>query len=325
MPEPTRPRAALLNADRLDFDGRLSFADLEQVVELIRHQATEPEQVIERASGCRVLISKEMPLPAEVIAGLPEEVRLICEAGTGYDNVDLAAAQRRGIAVCNVPGYSTDAVAQLTICFVLMLSTGVDRLIRSVETGDQGDFRDRLRPLHSEVRGKTLGVIGAGTIGRRVIRLARAFGMKVLVYSRSQRRWEDPEIVQVELKRLLAGSDFVSLHCPLSDDTRHLIRAETLDAMKPGACLVNTARGGLVEPRDLAEALDSGRLAAAALDVQDPEPLPEDSVLWSMDSVILTPHIGWKAIEARQRLIAAVAENVKAFLDGAPIHLVRPS
>lgn len=316
--------AALLNARRLDFDGRLSFAPVESAVDrLIRYEATDPGQVVERAQECEILITKELRLRPEVIKHLPKDVGLICEAGTGFDNIDLHATAKRGILVCNVPGYSTHAVAQLALSFILTLSTGVHRLTRSVEARDLTDFQDRLRPPHAEVRGKTLGVIGAGAIGQEVIRLARAFGMNVLVYNRSEREWADPEIEQVGLAELLGKSDFVSLHCPLADDTYQIIRAETLDQMKDGACLINTARGGLVHHEDLVRALESGQVAGAALDVQDPEPPPEDNVLWSMPNVILSPHIGWKAIEARERLVEAVADNVKAYMAKAPTNVVR--
>ena len=320
MNNATIPKAALLNSGRLDFDGRLSFDELETVVDLTRYDATEPDQVVARAHGCRILITKEMPLPAAV--ELPKSVELICEAGTGFDNIKLTAARKRGITVCNVPDYSTHAVAQLTFCLILALSTGVHKLIQNVAAGDREDFHGGLRPRSSEVLGKTLGVIGAGAIGGRVIQLARAFEMDVLVHKLSPGSWDDDHIQQVSLAELLAKSDFVTLHCPLDETTHHIIRAETLDAMKRGAYLINTARGGLVHQEDLAAAVTSGRIAGAALDVQDPEPPPRDNVLWSTPDSILTPHIGWKALEARQRLIAGVARNIQAYLDGTPIHVV---
>lgn len=322
MHNESKKKAALLNASRLDFDGRLTFKSLEAAVDVIRYEATNPDQVVERAHGCEILISKELPLRKGVIERLPHEVRLICEAGTGFDNIKLAAAKKKGILVCNVPGYSTPSVAQLTICLILALSTGMHRLIRSVAARDFADFQGGLRPLHWEAQGKTLGVIGAGAIGERVIRLARAFDMAVLVYNPSPRTWADRGISQVSLEELLAKSNFVSLHCPLADDTHHLIRSKTIRDIKQGAYLINTARGSLVNQEDLVEALESGQLAGAALDVQDPEPLPEDHVLWSMENVILTPHIGWKSIEARQRLVEKVAGNIRAFLNGTPTNVV---
>lgn len=317
--------AALLNARRLNFDGRLTFDSLEAAVNVIPYDATNSDQVVKRAHGCKIIISKELSLPKGVIERLPDEVRLICEAGTGVDNIALSATEKKNITVCNVPDYSTSSVAQLTMSFILALSTGMNRLIRNVTVRDLADFQAQLRYLHSDVEGKTLGVIGAGAIGERVIRLARAFDMAVRVYSPSPRSWSDKEIQQVELEEVLEASHFVSLHRPYKNDTVPLIRAETIGQMKQRPYLVNTARGRLVNHEDLAEALESGQLAGAALDVQYPEPLPEDHVLWSMENVILTPHIGWKSIEARKRLVEKVAENIKGFLSGPPINVVNPT
>jgi glycerate dehydrogenase len=316
-------KAVLLNARRLDFDDRLDFGPLAEVAEVVRHEDSAPGEIPERARGCAVLVGKELPLGAETIAALPEEVGLVCEAGTGFDNVDLAAAAARGLLVCNVPGYSTGAVAQLALCQVLSLLTGVHRVARHLAAGDEGDFRGALRHAPREVEGKVLGVVGAGAIGRRVIRLARAFGMRVLVHTRSRTGLEgDPGVEAVSLDALLAGSDVVSLHCPLSEATRHVVRRETLARMRPGAFLVNTARGGLVHQGDLVEALASGHLAGAALDVQDPEPLPAGHPLWSAPNVLLTPHVGWKALEARRRLVREVAANVRAWQQGTPRNVV---
>lgn len=320
----TRPdtRAALLNAGRLNFDGRLRFAAVEAAADLVCYDATDPAQVVERAAGCAILITKELPLRRDVITRLPASVRLICEAGTGFDNIDLGAATERGITVCNVPGYSTTSVAQLTMDFILALSTGLHRLIRGVEGGDLADSQGPLRSLHSDVQGKTLGVIGAGAIGERVIRLGRALDMSVRVHSRSRRAWTDAQIRQQSLADVFAESDFVSLHCPYSAGTRHTIRAETLGWMRRSAYLINTARGGLVNHDDLVDALNEGKLAGAALDVQDPEPLPPGHALWRMSNVILTPHIGWKAVESRVRLIEGVAGNIRAFLAGTAVNVV---
>jgi glycerate dehydrogenase len=314
-------KAVLFNAERLNFDGRLSFQPIEAVVDLVCYDCTDPDQAIARAAGCEILITKELYLHG-LVEQLPSEVRLICEAGTGYNNIDLEAASKRNILVCNVPHYSTHAVAHVTVMFVLAMSTGLPRLIRDVEKGDRTDWA---RPSHFEASGKTLGVIGAGAIGGEVIRLARAMGMAVRVYSRSKRTWPDGGIRQVTLPELLAESHFVSLHVPLTDETRRLICTETLAQMRRGAYLINTGRGDLVEHHHLADALASGQLAGAALDVQDPEPLPDGHVLWSMDNVILTPHLGWKALESRHRLVVTVAENIRAFRENAPINAVNRS
>ncbi|MBN4056927.1 D-2-hydroxyacid dehydrogenase [bacterium AH-315-J21] len=293
-------RAALLNSNRLNFDGNLSYSPIEAVVELVYFETTEAEEIAEHSRGCEILISKEHKLDDAAIERLPDEVRLICEAGTGVDNISFEAAAKRNIEVCNVADYSTSHVAQLAINFLLTMSSGWHR-----GPGSSSGI--------SEVRGKILGVIGAGAIGEEVIRLARSHRMSVLVYNPSVRSWDDECVQQVELKKLLEESDFITLHCPLKGGTRHMIRAETICNMKQGAYLINTARGGLIDHGDLADALRSGRLAGVALDVQEPEPLPEDNSLRSMVNVILTNHIGWKSIESRNRLIAAVAEHIREY------------
>ncbi len=320
-----KPRVALLNWARLNFDQRLNHTQLDAFTSVTSFRATEPLQFVEHAGSNRILVSKELEMGRDIIQGLPAQVEMICEAGTGFDNIDTNAARARGMVVCNVPGYSTESVAQLTLGFILALSTGMHRVSRSVATGDRKDFDLAPRPMHSETLGKTLGVIGGGTIGGRVVQLARAFGMEVRVTSRNPRRYDDKHITWVpvtDLDRFLEECDFVTLHCPLSDETRHLINRKRLGRMRKTAFLINTARGELVEPEALNEALRTEQIAGAALDVQDPEPPPADSVLWTLPNVILTPHIGWKSIEARERLMDVVAGNIKAYLEGSPINTV---
>ena len=312
-------RIAIVNRDRLDWDGRLSFEALASVGEIVSFaDDASAAQLAQRAAGATVLITKEIAVPAEAIAALPDSVRLICEAGTGFNNIDLAAAAARGIAVCNVPAYSTDAVAQLVLTALLNLSSGMCQQQRMLARGDLSNFEGAaLHVPHFELAGKTLGLVGGnGAIGARVATLAEAFGMRVLLSSRSS---------GVSLDELLAASDFVSLHCPLNEGTRHLIDARALALMKPSACLVNTARGAVVDEAALVDALRRGVLTGAALDVQECEPPPADSPLYSLDNVILTPHIGWKRIETRQRCVEAVAANVAAFLGGKPTNIVSPS
>ena len=313
-------RAVFLSATKVDFDGAVDFSALEAVAELTRHGTVDPTDIPRLAAGCQVVISKEVPLRSQTIAALPETVALICEAGTGTDNIDLAAARERGILVCNAPGYSTGAVAQLTLTFVLMLFSGTHQLLRRAGQGDQSDHRVRLGSAHHEVAGRTLGLIGVGAIGGRVAELARAVGLRVLVPATSRTRIAGVE--RVSREALLARSDVVSLHCPLTPDTRHLVDADFLATMRSGAFLVNTSRGGLVDHTALTAALERGHLAGAALDVQDPEPLPADHPLWSRPDVILTPHMGWKAHEARSRLIEIVADNLASFAAGSPVHVV---
>lgn len=313
-------RSVLLNAARLDYDGALDLSPLERLGALTRHEASAPHEVPARADGHAVLITKELKLGPEVIAQLPPSVRLICEAGTGYDNIDLAAARARDIAVCNAPGYSTSAVAQLAMTFVLDQAASLSRRQRELALGQLDRFAAPPRLPLAEVQGKALGVVGFGAIGREVARLARAFGMEVLVHTR--RPVAAPEVRQVELDALFRRSDFVTLHCPLTAETRHLVDRRRLRLMKPGAFLVNVARGAIVREADLVEALRAGELAGAALDVQDPEPPPPGSPLYQLEQVVLTPHIGWKPVEARQRLIELVARNIAAHRAGKAINRV---
>ncbi len=316
-------KIVFLNAARIDFDNRLDFASIERISAVTRHQDSAPEQVPERVAGQQVVITKEMPLDAELIDRLPPSVELICEAGTGYNNIDIAAARRKGISVCNIPSYSTEAVAQLVITFLLNWSVSLTRQQAMVDKKDFSNFSGRPAVPLFELQGKTLGLVGgAGAIGQEVTRIARALGMTVLVSSRSQRSWDDPGIRSASLEELLRRSDAVSLHCPLTAETRHLIDKEKLQLMKPAALLINTARGPIIQEAHLIEALQQGVIAGAALDVQDPEPPAANNPLFAMDNVMLTPHIGWKRQETRQRLIELTAKNIAAFIEGTPLNVV---
>jgi glycerate dehydrogenase len=184
------------------------------------------------------------------------------------------------------------------------------------------NFTKHLMSSHVELQNKTLGIIGAGSIGQQVIKVALALGMNILVYNRTPKSWSDSNIHTATLEELLKKSDYVSLHCPLTPDTKHLINKERLSLMRPSAFLINTSRGGLIKETDLIEALQAGKIAGAALDVQDPEPPELTNPLFTMNNVIMTPHIGWKPYEARQRLIKLLAGNIEAFIQGKPINVV---
>lgn len=316
-------KTVFLNASRIDFDASLDFSVIEQVTEVTRYDDSQPEQILDRLVGQHIVITKEMPVSGELIAKFPDSVELICEAGTGYNNIDIAAARKKGIAVCNIPSYSTEAVAQLVITFLLGWSISLNRQLTMIQQQDFSNFSQAAQVAMFELGGKTLGLIGgSGAIGREVIKLSRALGMKVLVASRNPIRWDDPAVTSVSLDELLKCSDAVSIHCPLSDETRHLIDYEKLQLMKSSALLINTARGPIINELDLIAALQSGTIAAAALDVQDPEPPATDNPLFTMDNVFLTPHIGWKRLETRQRLLTVVAGNITSFLSGSPINVV---
>ncbi len=311
-----------LNAARLDFDGKLDFAPLANLGALTVYPASQEAEILPRLADAQVVISKELPLGGALISQFPASVELICEAGTGYNNIDLAAARAKGITVCNIPGYSTAAVAQLAITFILSFSSSLVRQQAMLQAGDRRNFIGPLRLPHREIQNQTLGVIGAGAIGREVLRLGQAMGMKLLVYSRTPRDLGGLAARFVGLDELLRESDYVSIHCPLTPDTRHLIGRARLSLMKPSACIINTARGAIIQESDLIEALRDGTIAGAALDVQDPEPPVPDSPLYTLPNVILTPHIGWKCLESRQRLVALLAEVIAAYDRGAPISVV---
>jgi glycerate dehydrogenase len=311
-----------LNAARLDFDRGLDFSPLSGLTRFTSYADSTDDEIPARVEGHSIVITKELALGKELIHCFPASVRLICEAGTGYNNIDIAAARSRGIGVCNVPSYSTDAVAQLAITFMLNLSASLVQQQTMLRRGDLDNFQKSLQLPHVELNGKTLGVVGFGEIGRRVIAIARLLGMKIIVHSRTPRPEVDPDVRFVSLDELLRQSDFVSLHCPLNDATRHVINAERLALMKPNAFIINTSRGPLIDEPALIEALTRGTIAGAGLDVQEQEPPEPDNPLYSLENVILTPHIGWKRLETRQRLIGLTAANIDAFIKGAPINIV---
>lgn len=313
------PKAILINSGRLNWDSALDLGKLGAVAEVSQNDPdASPEEILKLVDGYDIVISKEIPIPGHVIDQFPPSVRLIQEAGTGFNNVDLAAAKAKGITVCNCPAYSSDAVAQLVLTFILNFSCSMVPQMRSLSKGDHTNFTDRLRVPHFELGGKTLGLIGGtGGIGSEVAKLARACGMNVIFTSRSQ---TGPDIKPLE--ELLQISDFVSLHCPFNSETKYIMNKSTLGLMKPTAFLINTGRGPLVNEAELADVLKSNGIAGAALDVQEVEPPPESSPLYGLENVILTPHIGWKRVETRQRLMDIVANNVAKFLEGAPINVV---
>ncbi len=315
-------KTVFLNATKLDFDQKLDFSSVQALTELTNYDDTSNEQILERVQGQTVVITKEMLVGKDVISQFPDSVKLICEAGTGYNNIDIVAAREKGISVCNIPSYSTVAVAQLAMTFVMNLSASLPQQQSMLERKDFSNFTKFLQVPHFEVAGKTLGVIGAGAIGRESIKIGVALGMNVLVYDPFPKEWTEGNVKNASLEDVLRQSDFITLHCPLMDSTRQIINKERIALMKPTAYIVNTSRGALIKEDDLIEALQQGRLAGAALDVQDPEPPALDNPLFAMDNVIMTPHIGWRRYESRQRLVDLIAENIKAFVDGKAVNVV---
>ena len=312
-------KCVVLNAKKMNFDGKLDFSVLSSDVTV--YDDTTEQQLSERIQGANIIVTKEMPVSAEMIQKFPESVKLICEAGTGYNNINLEATRKKGITVCNIPSYSTERVAHTAIMMILNLSSAMQVQMKMLACGNHDNFTRNLQVPHVEVNGKTLGIIGAGHIGRKVIQIAQALDMNILVYTRTPRE-DEKGIRYVSLEELLKNSDYVSMHCPLTESTKHMINKESLSLMKPSAFIINTSRGALIDEAALIEALENGTIAGAGLDVQETEPPEENSPLYTMDQVLLTPHMGWKGLETRQRLVSILADNIKQFMEGNPINVV---
>ena len=271
-----------------------------------------------------------MPLTAEMIRAFSPSVKLICEAGTGYNNIDLIAAREKGIGVCNVPTYATEAMAHIAITMVMALSCSLVPQAKALAVNDRTHMQQcHLGSLaHFELSGKTLGLIGGlGTIGLRVAAIATALGMRVVASSRSAPLGlRDDRVEVVSLEGLLSQSDFVSVHCPLNAHTKGLVDGAAIARMKPTAFVINTARGAIIDQPALVEALRAKRIAVAALVVvgegsAPPPPLPDDSPLYGLDNVILTPHIGWQRLESRQRVVDMMVDNIAAYQRGEPCNI----
>ncbi len=310
-------KTVVLNGAKMNYDGQLDFSVLSSDVTV--YDDTARDQVLERIAGADIIVTKEMPVRADLLAAFPDSVKLICEAGTGFNNIDLAAAKARGITVCNIPAYSTERVAHTAIMLMLMLASTMRVQMSRLAEGDRSNFTEYLHESHTELNGKTLGIIGLGNIGHKVAKIAQALDMNVLAYSRTPK---DDGLRYVPLDELLSSSDYVTLHCALSDDTRHIINAGTIAKMKDGAYIVNTSRGPLIDEPALIEALRSGKLAGAGLDVQETEPPAQDNPLYDMENVVLTPHMGWKGLETRKRLVSILAGNISSYLAGTPVNVV---
>ena len=312
-------RVVVVNAGKMNYDHALDFSILSNDVQV--YEDSTNAELIERIQGARVVVTKELPVSADLLSQFPDTVELIVEAGTGYNNIDLDAAKKKGITVCNIPAYSTERVAHTVIMMILNFASTMQQQIGMLAKGNRSNFTKYLQVSHTEVNGKTLGVVGAGHIGMEVIKVAKALGMNILVHTRTPKADGDG-IRYVSLDELLENSDYISLHCPLNDQTKHLINKKTIGKMKPNAVIVNTGRGLLINERDLCEALAAKRIAGAGLDVQEVEPPVEDSPLYTLDNVIITPHMGWKGLETRQRLVGIIRDNVQAFFKGVPINVV---
>ena len=300
--------------------GDLSWDQIKQFGELTYYDRTENEELtIQRIGDSEIILLNKVPITRNVLEHCPN-IKLICVLATGYNVVDCQAAAERGIPVCNVPGYGTDAVAQFTFALLLELCHRVGLHSDSVHNGEWSACPDFCywKTPQMELAGKTMGIIGYGAIGQAVGKIATALGMNILAYSRTQR----PGHSYVDLDTLLAESDVISLHCPLFPENTGLINQETIAKMKDGAILLNTARGGLINEQAVSDALCSGKLRGFAGDVVTTEPIPANSPLLGAPNSILTPHMAWAPIESRQRILDATEENIRAFLSNKPTNVV---
>ncbi|WP_372821521.1 2-hydroxyacid dehydrogenase [Pseudomonas parafulva] len=314
--------AVFLDHHSLDL-GDLDLSALEQQFDSLQlHAASATEQVSERLQGASVVISNKVMLDAAALAANPQ-VKLILVAATGTNNVDLAAARAQGVTVCNCQGYGTPSVAQHTLALLLALATRLCDYQQAVKDGawaKASQFCLLDFPI-VELEGKTLGLLGHGELGGAVARLAEAFGMRVLS---GQIPGRPARADRLALDELLPQVDALTLHCPLNEQTRHMIGARELALLKPGALVVNTARGGLIDEQALADALRSGHLGGAATDVLSVEPPVNGNPLLAADipRLIITPHSAWGAVESRQRIVGQLAENAQAFFAGQPRRVV---
>lgn len=305
------------NSGDLSWDGLAALGDLKV------YDRTSPDEVISRCVGAYAVFTNKVILDRRVIESL-SGLKFIGVLATGYNNVDMDAARRSGVTVCNVPAYSTASVVQTVFALLLALTNKVESYCRSVSQGDWASCRDfsyRLAPIE-ELDGLTMGIYGLGNIGRRVASTASAFGMRVISHtSKSQEQLPD-YIEKVSREELFRRSDVLSLNAPLTADNARYVNAATLAMMKPTAILINTARGGLVDEEALAEALRGGTIAAAGVDVLDKEPPSETCPLVGLDNCLVTPHVAWQSTAARRRLLSVSADNLASFIAGKPKNVV---
>lgn len=305
--------------------GDLSWGDIPDLGEYICYDRTPAELVIQRAKGAEILFVNKTVITAEILDALSPELKYIGLQSTGYNVIDCSRARELGITVSNIPAYSTNAVAQLVFAFILQITNQITLHSDAVKNGEWSncpDFCFWKTPL-TELEGKNLGIIGFGSIGRRVAALAEAFNMNVIAYSPSKKSTEGyRNLTFTDLDTLLKTSDIITCHCPLNDSTKNLINKESIDKMKKSVIFINTSRGPVVDEKALADALNSGKIAAAGLDVLTNEPPAADNPLFKAKNCYITPHIAWASRETRKRLIELLESNLKAFLKGSPKNVV---
>lgn len=303
--------------------GDVSWDEIYSLGDVTIYEHTPPELVVSRISDAEIVLLNKIILTSEIFDACPN-LKYIGIMATGYNIIDLKAADDHNITVCNVPAYSTTNVVQHTFALLLELCNRTYEHSRSVAAGEwntnQGFCYWKTAPM--ELCGKTLGLVGFGQIGRGVAMVASAFGMKVIACAAHKRESDIDGVKMAELSKVLCQSDIISLHCPLTEANTKMINADSIAQMKPGAIVINTARGGLVDESDVAKALISGRLAGYAADVLTDEPPINGSPLIGAQNCIITPHYAWASVECRKRLITAVAENIRCFIEGHPQNVV---
>ena len=304
--------------------GDISFKPITDVIDTKFYYNTTEDDKIEHIGDAEVVFSNKVVFDEETFLKCPN-LKYIGVCATGYNVIDIEAAKRHNVTVTNVPAYSTDAVAQLTWGFIIESVNHIALHNESVHSGDwcKSEIFCYWLDKVTELNGKTLGVIGYGNIGRKVSEIALAFGMKVLVHTAHPDKYEPkPNLEFVSLDSLFEQSDIITLHCPLNDKTDKIICEKSIAKMKDGVIIINVSRGGVIDEEDLASALRSGKVSRAAVDVISSEPAKENNPLLKAPNIIITPHIGWASVEARERLIEVVADNLKAYLNGDKLNVL---
>lgn len=305
--------------------GDLSWDGLKKMGALTVYDRTSHEDILKRCDGAEIVFTNKTPLSRETLSSL-KALKYIGVLATGYNVVDIQAAKEFGIVVTNIPTYGTMAVSQFVFALLLELCHHVGEHSEKVKEGDWSrcpDFCFWNHPL-IELAGKTIGIVGMGKIGKSTAKIAQAFGMKVLAFNRSKDESLESETFKyVDLQTLYKNSDIVSLHCPLFDDTKGMINKETIAQMKDGVIIINTSRGPLIVEEDLAEALNSGKVYAAAVDVVSTEPAQMDNPLITAKNCIITPHIAWAPFESRERLMNIAIDNLEKYLNNEPVNVVK--
>ncbi len=303
--------------------GDLSWESIESLVDLIVYPRTSPEDIVNRAKCADILIVNKVQITREIINQLPN-LKFVSTLATGFNQLDCVALRERGIDASNIPAYSTNAVAQMVFAFILELTNKTAMYTKEVKDGkwtNCPDFCYWSTPLY-ELDGKTLGIIGFGKIGSRVAEIGKSFGMKIIAYTPSGKKEGYPEIEFTDLDKVLKESDYISVHCPLTESTQGLINKEFISKMKKSAFIINTSRGPVANEQDIKNALINGDIAGYGTDVLSTEPPKSDNPLLSAPNCLITPHIAWAAYETRLRLMGILEDNIKGYLNGSPVNVI---